>query len=53
MGEYMAKKIKNQDARLDVRLPADMVIQAKRKAQRQKRTLSDIVRELLRDWLGK
>ena len=45
-------KPKELDDRIITRLPSDLARQAKRKAKAQRRTLSDVIRELLRAWLG-
>jgi len=39
--------------RLEVRMSAELAEQAKAKAAQQERALSDVIRELLRKWLGK
>ncbi len=44
----MEKKV----AKLDVRLPLALARQARQKAERLQRPLSDVVRELLRAWLA-
>jgi|GEM_PF-5098640 len=43
---------KTNDERANIRLPSDLARQAKKKAKAQRRTLSDVVRNLLRGWLG-
>jgi hypothetical protein len=44
-------KAKALDDRLEIRLPQEQVNAACRKAQRAKRPLSDVLRELLRAWV--
>jgi predicted DNA binding CopG/RHH family protein len=44
----MAKK----DARLQLRVPSDLASAAKRKAARQDRSLSQIMRDMLRAWVS-
>jgi Ribbon-helix-helix protein, copG family len=46
-------KPKYNDASLIIRLPADLAREAKLKAKAQRRPLSEIIRELLRAFLGK
>ena len=45
----MAKKNKP----VQIRMTAELAAAAKAKAAQQERALSDVVRELLRKWLGK
>jgi hypothetical protein len=45
----MAKK----DKPVQVRMSAELAAEAKAKAVQQERALSDVIRELLRKWLGK
>jgi hypothetical protein len=52
MTEKQAMTQPKKDAKLDVRLPADLAAAAKRKAEQQDRPLSQIVRDLLREWLA-
>lgn len=47
----MARQV-NNDQQLHIRLPANMVKQARIEARKQKRPLSEIVRDLLRAWLA-
>jgi predicted DNA binding CopG/RHH family protein len=50
----MAKsKPKYNDTTVNIRLPSDLAHEAKQKAKAQRRPLSEIVRELLRAFLGK
>jgi hypothetical protein len=44
-------KDRKKDERLYVRLPAELAEQARKKAKREKRPLSAVVRELLISWL--
>ena len=39
------------DETLNVRLPGELAVLARQKAKREKRPLSEIIRELLRHWL--
>lgn len=41
-----------KDAKLDLRLPSELAEAAKRKAEQQDRPLSQIVRDLLREWVA-
>lgn len=43
----------NNDRRLDLRLPKELVSAAKEKADQEKRSISEVVRELLRGWVRK
>ena len=45
-------KAKYNDKLMTVRLPSDLVTQARRKAKQERRPLSEVIRELLRGWLG-
>jgi hypothetical protein len=45
-------RTKNNDTQANIRLPSDLARQAKKKARAQRRTLSDVIRDLLRSWLG-
>jgi hypothetical protein len=47
----MAREV-NNDQQLHIRLPANMVKQARIEARKQKRPLSEIMRDLLRAWLA-
>jgi len=38
---------------MQVRMSAELAAAAKQKAAQQERALSDVIRELLRKWLGK
>lgn len=42
---------KRQDTKIDVRLSKDLAKAAKKKADRQHRPLSQVIRDLLRNWL--
>jgi predicted HicB family RNase H-like nuclease len=46
----MAKDKK--DTKIDLRIPSALARSAKAKAKQQKRSLADVIRELLRAWLG-
>ena len=41
-----------QDAKIDIRVASDLARSAKAKAKQQKRSLANVIRELLRQWLG-
>ena len=41
-----------QDAELTIRLPADLLEAARAKARREGVSVSEIVRQALRDWVG-
>jgi hypothetical protein len=45
-------KRKNYSNTVSVRLSDEMAIQARREAERQKRPLAEVMRDLLRDWLA-
>ena len=40
-----------QDKKIDLRVSSDLARSAKVKAEQQKRSLSDVIRELLQQWL--
>jgi predicted HicB family RNase H-like nuclease len=46
-------KPKYNDTTLNVRLPSDLAREAKKAARAQRRALAEVIRELLRNWLGK
>jgi hypothetical protein len=46
-------KPKYNDANLVVRLPSELAREAKKAARAQRRPLAEIIREMLRSWLGK
>lgn len=48
----MAKTV-NNDHRLDLRVPKELASAAKLKAAKEKRPLSEIMRDLLRAWVRK
>jgi predicted DNA binding CopG/RHH family protein len=41
----------NNDMRLDMRVPKELADAAKQKAAAEKRTLSEVMRDLLRAWV--
>lgn len=43
---------KNNNEQAHIRLPGDLAKQAKRRAKAERRSLSDVIRDLLRAWLG-
>lgn len=42
----------NNDEQVHIRLPSELAAKARQKARRERRPLSEIVRELLRAWLA-
>jgi hypothetical protein len=48
----MSKRRLEHDERLNIRLPAPLARTATRKAKAEHRSLSDVIRELLRSWLA-
>jgi hypothetical protein len=43
---------KHNNQQLHLRLPAELCQEARRKAKRERRPLSEVIRDLLRQWLA-
>lgn len=44
-------KEKHNDSTVNVRMPAELLAEAQAKARRERRPLSEVLRDLLRNWV--